>query len=795
MEFFIRETLAPAIARPVQSLLYFVAKKKSLSFNDKVRFLSAIFLVSAATAFATPVITGQPVASRTVCSGTSVSFTVTATGTGLTYQWKKGGVNISGATSATYTIVSVTTGDAGNYTCVVSDGTPVTSNTSVLAVNAAPAPPTVISPVNYCQNATAVQLTATGTNLVWGSGGTVTGSVGGTSTLTTTTFVDGRWGTGAKMNFTTTAANVTITSVDYYITPYQNVTGLVLSIYNSSGSIIATSSTNTTQTIGGSAVKITNNFNYTIAAAGNYSIGFSGGYGNIGADNPSFPITEATGTIKITGVSPAGARFFNNLRFSMNSGSTAPTPSTTTVGSTNYVVTQTVNGCTSAQATITVSVNGPGAWNGNVSSDWFNVSNWCSGVPTATTDVVIPAGTPNTPQISAAGAICRNLTINSGAGLTLSTNGAISIGGNLVNNGTLNAGTRTISFNGTGAQTISSTATSLSLYHVTIAKTAGTTLSTGGSITSLTVQNLTQTIGNFTAPATLTINGNLSISAGNFTAPSGNLNIKGNFANNSTFTHNNGTVIFSGASLQTISGTSVTSFRNLTVNNAAGISLSSGVAVNATLTFSAGKIIIGNNNLTMATTGTISGASNARYVVATGSGALTQQVAAGASKVFPVGTSTYYIPATITFTAGSVSDNISVRVKDSVYRNGETGIGVQTNAVCANWIISEAIEGGSNATVGLQWPAALEMPGFSRSLCRVAHYTNGDWEYGSSDYAASGTNPYTLSRSGFTSFSPFGISNFDALPVKWIYFNGKMQMEILTCTGEQVKKSTTIFLQ
>ncbi|WP_333820871.1 hypothetical protein, partial [Ohtaekwangia sp.] len=41
-----------------------------------------------------------------VCAGSSATFTVTASGTGLTYQWRKSGVNIAGATSSSYTIAS-----------------------------------------------------------------------------------------------------------------------------------------------------------------------------------------------------------------------------------------------------------------------------------------------------------------------------------------------------------------------------------------------------------------------------------------------------------------------------------------------------------------------------------------------------------------------------------------------------------------------------------------------------------------------------------------------------------------
>jgi hypothetical protein len=66
------------------------------------------------------------------------SFSVTATGTGLTYQWQKGGVNIAGATSSTYTINNIATTDAGNYTVIVSGVSPcppVTSSVATLVVN------------------------------------------------------------------------------------------------------------------------------------------------------------------------------------------------------------------------------------------------------------------------------------------------------------------------------------------------------------------------------------------------------------------------------------------------------------------------------------------------------------------------------------------------------------------------------------------------------------------------------------------------------------------------------------
>ncbi|MBK8874181.1 MAG: PQQ-dependent sugar dehydrogenase [Bacteroidetes bacterium] len=84
---------------------------------------------------AAPVITSQP-QSITVSQGNAATFNVTASGTGLNYQWRKNTNDINGANAATYTISNVSSGDAGNYSVVVSNSSgSTTSNTAVLTVN------------------------------------------------------------------------------------------------------------------------------------------------------------------------------------------------------------------------------------------------------------------------------------------------------------------------------------------------------------------------------------------------------------------------------------------------------------------------------------------------------------------------------------------------------------------------------------------------------------------------------------------------------------------------------------
>lgn len=80
--------------------------------------------------------------SQNISEGEDVTFTITATGTNLSYQWQKDGQaisdggNISGCTSNELSISSVTDTDAGIYNCIISgDCGTITSNEASLSVN------------------------------------------------------------------------------------------------------------------------------------------------------------------------------------------------------------------------------------------------------------------------------------------------------------------------------------------------------------------------------------------------------------------------------------------------------------------------------------------------------------------------------------------------------------------------------------------------------------------------------------------------------------------------------------
>ena len=153
------------------------------------------------TVQAKPTITTQP-SSQTVCEGSTAAFTVAATGSGLTYQWRQstnGGTSwsdISGQTSAILTLTSVTTSMNSYQYRVVVTGTcgTVTSNPATLTVNPTTSITTQPLSPTVCQGSTAAfTVAATGSGLTYQwqlstNGGTswsdISGQTAATLTLT-----------------------------------------------------------------------------------------------------------------------------------------------------------------------------------------------------------------------------------------------------------------------------------------------------------------------------------------------------------------------------------------------------------------------------------------------------------------------------------------------------------------------------------------------------------------------------------------------------------------------------------
>ena len=130
-----------------------------------------------------PTITTQPSASA-VSVGSAASFTVVASGASpLTYDWKKDGTSISGATNATYTIASAASTAAGSYTVVVSNSAgSVTSTAASLTVTATSTTAPRLSNLSVRTALTANQIVIVGFTMSGGSKSVLLRAVGPTLT-------------------------------------------------------------------------------------------------------------------------------------------------------------------------------------------------------------------------------------------------------------------------------------------------------------------------------------------------------------------------------------------------------------------------------------------------------------------------------------------------------------------------------------------------------------------------------------------------------------------------------------
>ena len=104
-------------------------------------------------------------ADQTVCAGSPVTFTVTATGSNVKYQWQKDGQDIANATSPTYTLASAAAGDAGRYSVlVIGDCGPDATLAAILTVNPVPTPVIIATgPTTVCEADGGVLLTSSAT--------------------------------------------------------------------------------------------------------------------------------------------------------------------------------------------------------------------------------------------------------------------------------------------------------------------------------------------------------------------------------------------------------------------------------------------------------------------------------------------------------------------------------------------------------------------------------------------------------------------------------------------------------
>ncbi len=432
-----------------------------------------------------------------------------------------------------------------------------------------------------------------------------------------------------------------------------------------------------------------------------------------------------------------------------------------TTGNRNIASTNVYKGCYEGPVATYYWVGGAGDWT-DYSNHWAYASGGApiaTGVPTSTIDVVFDFNSGSGVVNINSTTNCRKFTCN---GYTGSIGGSSVI--NVYDNFTIVSG---MTWSHTG---------SLNL----LATTTGKTISTGGiPISSNLVLN-----GNgseYTLQDNTTLNGSITLTNGSLVVGANTLTLGStvNPARTNGYikaTGANSTITFRNSLIEVEIPSSLfyeDSIRNLTMNGSGGIHLKTNLTVSKCLTLTLGNIDIWENHLYISEVGYVTGYSAASYVQTESTGELVQKGLGPGSPIgktfFPVGhTFNSYTPCNIE-NAGTI-DDFSVKILSDHYADGTTGNISTSDKIDRTWFVEEAVPGGSNVTMTIQWNTAEELPGFNRALCFISHYTNGAWDSYTTT-PASGSNPWTLTRTDITSFSPFSPDEGSALPIRLSEFN------------------------
>ena len=273
---------------------------------------TATLTVNAATS--APVFTTQPV-NQMVTAGNWVLFTAAAIGLPTpTFQWQKGGVNISGATGASLTIMNIVAGDAGSYTVVATNSvSSVISSTAILTVNAATsAPAFTTQPVSQTVVAAAgVTFTAAASGnplptYQWRKNGTnITGATGAFYAIASAAIGDAATYTLVATNsvgsVTSNGAVLTVNSVPAFITQPSSQTVTAGAGVTFTAAASGTPSPTYQWQKNGSAIAGATNAAYTIAST---AAGDAGTYTMV-ATNAAGPATSAGAVLTVNPVNTA----------------------------------------------------------------------------------------------------------------------------------------------------------------------------------------------------------------------------------------------------------------------------------------------------------------------------------------------------------------------------------------------------------------------------------------------------------------------------------------------------------
>lgn len=219
-----------------------------------------------------------------------------------------------------------------------------------------------------------------------------------------------------------------------------------------------------------------------------------------------------------------------------------------------------------------------------------------------------------------------NVTISSGATLTMKLNSTMRLSGVMNNIGnwfTASEGATTVEYNGSNQVVVIPNPVTIRYYNLILSGSGSKTMP--GSILNINGDFTLSGTVSATASNHLNISGALSIGASTtFTAGAFNHTIGGNFTHDGTFTTTGSTIGFNGTVAQTIGGSaaSTTVFNNLSILNTDGVTSARNLTVNGILdlasdnpTATKGSLDMGALTLTLGASATTTGVGDVSGIV------------------------------------------------------------------------------------------------------------------------------------------------------------------------------------
>jgi hypothetical protein len=322
-------------------------------------------------------------------------------------------------------------------------------------------------------------------------------------------------------------------------------------------------------------------------------------------------------------------------------------------------------------------------WVGGTSgspNDWNVPANWSpAAVPGTGDDVTIPGGRTYYPIVSApAVSAIRTVSVNNGATVTLAPGGVLETvrgAASVKVDGTLaiSGGTLTAYQDITGSGTVTMSGGALQIGH-DWHLAPGQFSATGGTV-EWTGQVGDAGSGGFPGGTGAYQFFNVLIDTGvdpGFDNKANNFVILGSWTNNgaASLTQKATAVSFNGGNVQTIAGSSMTTFNNLTISNSAGVSLGATATVNGTLTLSLGLLITGANQIDVAAAAVVVGGSSTSYV----NGSLQKAFANAGNQsfTFPIGDTSTFTPLALSAFNVTSAGTLTARTAAGEHPNLQT---------------------------------------------------------------------------------------------------------------------------